>query len=82
MLGPSVYIYDHDHLFDSESGARRGEFSLGKVIIGNNCWIGANTVILKDTTIGDNCVIGAGSVIKGEIKPGTKVIQKRNTVFI
>ena len=31
----------------------------GKIIIGNNVWIGANTVILKDVIINDNSVIGA-----------------------
>lgn len=36
----------------------------GKVTIGNNCFIGMNTVILKGTTIGDNVIIGAGSILR------------------
>ena len=39
--------------------------SAGKVTIGNNCFIGMNTVILKGTTIGDNVIIGAGSLVVG-----------------
>lgn len=39
--------------------------SAGKVTIGDNCFIGMNTVILKGTTIGNNTIIGAGSVVTG-----------------
>ena len=39
--------------------------SSGKVTIGNNCFIGMNTVILKGTSIGDNVIVGAGSVVTG-----------------
>jgi len=47
-----------------------------------NCWIGANTVILRGTTIGDNSVIGAGCVLKGEYPAGAIIIQKRETTII
>ena len=39
--------------------------SAGKVTIGDNCFIGMNTVILKGTTIGNNTIIGAGSIVTG-----------------
>lgn len=32
------------------------------VVIGNDCWFGANVVVCPGVTIGDRCVIGAGSV--------------------
>jgi len=37
----------------------------GKIVIGNNVFIGINSIILSNTTIGDNCIIGAGSVLRG-----------------
>lgn len=33
------------------------------VIIGENCWIGANAVILPGVTLGDNTIVGAGSIV-------------------
>lgn len=39
----------------------------GRVSIGNNCFIGYNAIILKDTDIGDNCIIAAGAVVKGHV---------------
>ena len=41
--------------------------SAGKVVIGNNVFIGVNTTILKGVTIGDNVIIGAGSIVARDI---------------
>lgn len=41
--------------------------SSSPIHIGRDCWIGANTVILKGVTIGDNVVIGANCLIYQDI---------------
>ncbi len=79
IFGPNVLIYDHDHKFDPNEGVSVTEYHCDKVSIGENCWIGANTVILKGTVIGDRCLIAAGSIVKGTIPDGSKVVQKRKT---
>lgn len=35
------------------------------IVIGNDCFIGMNSIILKGTTLGDNVIVGAGSVVHG-----------------
>ena len=45
---------------------RTVEFSK-PVTIGNDCWIGGNTVICPGVTIGNGCTIGAGSVVTKDI---------------
>lgn len=35
--------------------------------IGDNCFIGAFSIIMPGVSVGDNCVIGAGSVVTGDI---------------
>lgn len=44
---------------------------LGKIRIGANCFIGTQTIILKNVTIGDNCIIGAGSVVSKSVPSGS-----------
>ena len=44
----------------------RSHYSL-PIHIGNNVWIGANSVILPGVTIGDNTVIGAGSIVTRDV---------------
>lgn len=78
-FGQNVFIYDHDHDFRVEGGLKAKKYRYGKVEIGDNCWIGANTVILRNTKIGNNCVVGAGSVISGEYPDNSIIIQKRET---
>lgn len=80
-FGPSVYLYDHDHDYKKGLSANSDEecFKKAPIEIGKNCWIGANTVILRGTTIGDNCVVGAGSVLSGNYDSNTVIVQKRET---
>jgi acetyltransferase-like isoleucine patch superfamily enzyme len=38
-----------------------------EVIIGNDVWIGANSILLKGVKISDGAVVGAGSVVTRSI---------------
>ncbi|MDE6407078.1 MAG: acyltransferase [Anaeroplasmataceae bacterium] len=68
LFGEGVKLYDHNHIFNIDSKLIRDcDLKCGEIIIGNNCWIGSNAVILSGTKIGDNCVIGAGAIVKGNI---------------
>ena len=44
-------------------------YSKGDIVIGNDVWIGAKSIILSGSTIGDGAVIAAGSVVSGEVRP-------------
>lgn len=56
----------------------------GNNIIGNDVWIGANSIILDNVEIGDGAIVAAGSVVTKNVAPYTivggvpaKVIKKR-----
>jgi len=63
-----VVILQHDY---SRSVLRRvyGDIisEAGKTVIGNNVFIGMNSIILMGSKIGNNSIIGAGSVVNGAI---------------
>lgn len=44
------------------------------VIIGKNCWIGMNSMILPGVTIGDHTIVGAGTIVTKSFKEGNCVI--------
>lgn len=81
-FGPNVLVYDHDHDFRTEHGLSDKKFFYAPVNIGNNVWIGANSIILHGTNIGDNCVVGAGSIIHGDFPPNTIIVQKRENTIL
>ena len=69
FLGPRVCLYTAGHPIDAE--IRNEQLEYGKNIkIGNDVWIGGNTVINPGVTIGDNVVIGSGSVVTKDIPSG------------
>lgn len=64
LFGENVHIYDHNHSYkDKNLLIREQGFNSEKIVIGDNCWIGSNVVILKGVTIGKNSIIGAGCVV-------------------
>lgn len=66
MLAPNVSIYTAGHALYPDSRNLGYEYGID-ITIGNNVWIGGNTVILPGINIGDNVVIGAGSVVTKDI---------------
>jgi len=66
MLAPNVSIFTAGHPIDAEKRNSGLEYAI-PVTIGNNVWIGGNTVINPGITIGDNTVIGSGSVLTKDI---------------
>lgn len=66
LLAPNVAIYTAGHPVHPETRNTMYEYGI-EVTIGDNVWIGGNSVICPGVYIGDNCVIGAGSVVTKDI---------------
>lgn len=66
MFGPSVSIFGATHE-TSVSSRRAGVEYAREVSIGDDCWIGGNTVIVAGVSIGKGCTIGAGSTVTKDI---------------
>lgn len=72
-IGNHVAIATGTHFVTHDGAAWviRQEFPevdvFGEIKVGDNTFIGSNSLILPGTRIGRNCVIGAGSVVRGVI---------------
>jgi acetyltransferase-like isoleucine patch superfamily enzyme len=61
-ISVGVKIFSHDTVKRALTGGKHStEYS--PVSIGNCCFIGTDTVILKGVTIGNNCLVGANSLV-------------------
>lgn len=73
LIAPYVQIYTATHPVKAEERINLKEgkapylTSTKPVSIGDNVWIGGNTVIFPGVTIGNNVTIGAGSVVTKDI---------------
>lgn len=71
MIGGNAKILDNDfHPIEIEARLADDKSKIGtrEVVIGKNCFIGCNSLILKGTVLGDGCVVGAGAVVSGKFE--------------
>lgn len=66
-MAPRVHILAHD----ASTKGFLNYTKIGRVNIGNNVFIGAESVVLPNVTIGDNVVIGANSTVTKDIPPNS-----------
>lgn len=62
-LAPRVHILAHD----ASTKSFLNYTKIGRVNIGNNVFIGAESVVLPNVNIGDNVIIGANSTVTKDI---------------
>lgn len=67
MLGRDVCLFDSDYhrIFDEQHNKINDD---KEVIIEDNVWIGARSMVLKGTVIHNGAIIGANSLVTGEIE--------------
>lgn len=82
-IGHGAYIglWEHNmavsthsfYLYETSGNFVKGYKDYDKCVltttIGNDVWVGANSVILKGRSIGDGAIVGAGSIVTRDIPP-------------
>ncbi|MEJ3576485.1 DapH/DapD/GlmU-related protein [Pseudomonas fragi] len=66
-FAPNVKLIAHD----ASTIQITGHAKIGRISIGNNCFIGNGAMVLPGVSIGDNCIIGSGSIVTRDIPENT-----------
>jgi len=72
LLAPGVMLLPTNHEYSRRDiPIRHQEFKPSKngIVIENDVWIGANSVVLDGSHIGQGAIIAAGSVVIGQVPP-------------
>jgi maltose O-acetyltransferase len=69
VMAPRAHILAHD----ASTYFLVGYTRVANVRIGNNVFLGANSIVLPGVTVGDNVVVGAGAVVTNDI-PSNSVV--------
>ena len=73
-VAPGVSFMTHDGALSWMSRAMgytdKRTDKIGRIEIMDNCFIGANVMIMQNVTIGNNCIVGMGSVVTKNVPDG------------
>jgi len=70
FIAPNVGLITTNHDVDNLEKHSNGK----NIVIGKNCWIGMNSVILPGVKLGKGTIVGAGSVVTKSFRSGNLVI--------
>lgn len=63
LIASGTTILAHEHIFVKPDGS----YYYKDTFIGNNCFVGVNSLICPGVHIGNECVIGGGSIVTKDI---------------
>lgn len=69
LFGPGVHIYTATHPMSSDERRSGLEYGI-PVNVGDDVWIGGNTVLCPGVSVGSGSVVGAGSVVTRDVPEG------------
>lgn len=70
-IGNNVTIAPRCHILAHDASTKKyiGYTRIGLVTIGDNVFIGADSIILPGVQLGEGCIVGAGSVVSRDVPP-------------
>ena len=78
MIGRDVCIFDSDYhdIYNTEGGKINDDKA---VVIEDNVWIGARSMVLKGSHINAGAIVSANSMVMGNVEENRVFINKRES---
>lgn len=74
LLGPNVNIFTEWHEFEhSDAPIKAQGVGAEPVVLEDDCWVGAGSIILPGVVVGRGAVVAAGSVVTADVPPRSLV---------
>lgn len=83
MIGPYLTAFSDNHTFGKVGKSIMSyskEYNPGKIIIQDECWLGANVCVFGNVTIGIGSIIAGGAIITKDIPPFSLVIGSNKII--
>jgi len=68
IFGPRNIMNSNEHNFRKNLNVNEQGFVYKSILIGNDCWTGANVVVAKGVSISDKSIIGTNSFVNKDIE--------------
>lgn len=69
LISPNCSVVAGDHNIALDRPILEQPSKAEKIVIGKDCWIGANSVVVGGVTLGEGSIIGAGAVVTHNTEP-------------
>ncbi len=73
LIASGSRFIDHNHGTATGTAMKLQPETSSPIQLGDDVWIGVNSVVLKGVTIGDGAIIAAGSIVTKSVEPYTIV---------
>ncbi|GII99191.1 acetyltransferase-like isoleucine patch superfamily enzyme [Sediminihabitans luteus] len=74
MVGPGAMLFSENHRFDDLAAPIKSQgVERGRLVVEDDCWIGARAMLLSGVTVGRGSVVAAGSVVTADVPPHSVV---------
>ena len=72
VIASEVSFVTHDHSINKVTN--KGSNLFGRIVIGNNCFVGQRSIILYGVELADNIIVGSGSVVASSFSESNIII--------
>lgn len=70
LIASGTTILSHEHIFTKPDGS----FYIKDTYIGQNCFVGVNSLICPGVHIGNECVVGGGAIVTKDVPDNCMVV--------